>query len=92
MAGHPLGGDASYHRGHAIAHRLGGGTDINLVTQNAAINIGAFRRLEREAIANPGALYFTYWLYAPGDSQKPTASQQGLLTPGGALQLSDHLN
>ena len=92
MAGHPLRGDASYHRGHAIAHRLGGGTDINLVTQNAAVNVGAFRLLENEAIANPGALYFTYWLYAVGNSQKPRASQQGLLTPDGALQLRDHLN
>lgn len=92
MAGHPLGGGAAYHRGHAIPHTLGGGTDINLVAQKGSVNIGPFRRLEREAVACPGSLYFTYWTYAPGASQKPVRSQQGLLKPGGILELRDHPN
>ena len=92
MAGHPLGGPAGYHRGHAIPHRLGGGTDINLVPQAGSVNIGAFRELEREAVAIPTALYFTYWMYGRGDDQKPTASQQGLLKPGGPLALRNHGN
>jgi hypothetical protein len=92
MARHPLGGDAAYHRGHAIPHRLGGGTDINLVTQKGSVNVGPFRKLENEAIAFPGSLYFTYWMYPTGDSQKPRWSQQGLLKPGGSLQLADHPN
>jgi len=77
-----------YHRGHAIPHTLGGATDINLVPQLGAVNVGAFRALERAAVATPGALYFTYWSYRgsrlrtarghdePG--QVPTAVEQGL--------------
>ena len=92
MAGHPLGGGAAYHRGHAIPHTLGGGTDINLVAQRGSVNIGPFRQLEREAVASPGSLYFTYWTYGPSPGQKPIRSQQGLLKPGGRLQLRDHPN
>ncbi|MBA3316135.1 MAG: hypothetical protein M3552_13860 [Planctomycetota bacterium] len=33
MKRHPKGAGARYHRGHAIPHTLGGGTDINLVAQ-----------------------------------------------------------
>jgi hypothetical protein len=43
-------------RGHLAAHTVGGGTDINLVPQDAALNVsGAWRRLERWAQARPGA-------------------------------------
>src|SRR3954471_6990207 len=38
MAGHPLSAGAHFHRGHAIAHTLGGATDINLVPQRGSIN------------------------------------------------------
>jgi DNA/RNA non-specific endonuclease len=42
-------------RGHLAAHTVGGGTDINLVPQDAAPNVsGAWRRLERWAQARPG--------------------------------------
>jgi hypothetical protein len=69
-----------YHAGHAIPHRLGGGTDINLTAQVGALNVGAFRELENRAIKAPGSVYFTYWMYAL-DSSTQTASriQQGLL-------------
>lgn len=83
MQGHPLGASNLYHRGHAIPHRMGGGTDINLTAQLGSINIGPFRDLEKRAVATPGSLYFTYWLYG-ADSRRQTASrvQQGLLTCG----------
>jgi hypothetical protein len=92
MAGHPLGGPTGYHRGHAIPHTLGGGTDINLVTQKGSVNIGPFRELERKAVATPGALYFTYWTYPAGAKQMPNGVQQGFLKPGGALELRSHAN
>ncbi len=92
MAGHPLGGPTGYHRGHAIPHTLGGGTDINLVTQKGSVNIGPFRELERKAVATPGALYFTYWIYAAGPSQRPNGVQQGFMKPGGPLELRQHAN
>lgn len=93
MRGHPLGGDASYHRGHAIPNQMSGGTDINLVAQKGAINVGPFRELEKRAVANPGSLYFTYWIYSRGDSQKPIRVQQGLIVAGSQiLQLADFAN
>ena len=88
MAGHPLGAGSDYHRGHAIPHSMGGPMDINLVPQLARVNVGPFRKLERKAVALPGSLYFTCWLYAPEAcaghhlSQKAVAVEQGLLTAG----------
>lgn len=81
MKGFPLSAGATYHRGHAIPHRLGGALDINLVPQLGQINVGPFRKLEREAVATPGALYFTFWRYR-GPSQTPAGVDQGLLIPG----------
>ena len=97
MKGHPLHDSAHYDRGHAIPHRLGGPTDINLVPQLARINRGAFRPLEIAAVATPGALYFTYWIYARGtDSSKgnqtPVGVDQGLLVPGEKPRVSRHVN
>jgi len=96
MAGHPM-GVPSYHRGHVIPHQLGGGTDVNLVTQRGSLNVGAFRILERMAVSSPGALYFTYWLYkAPDESGKadqvPLKVDQGLLKPGMAPEIRRHDN
>lgn len=88
MAGHPLASGSDYHRGHAIPHSMGGPMDINLVPQLARINVGPFRTLERKAVALPGSLYFTYWVYAreepdgPCLSQRPVAVEQGLLIAG----------
>ena len=65
MRGAPLGGDKSYHRGHAIPNQMAGGTDINLVAQKGAINVGPFRQLEKQAVADPGSFYFTNWTYPP---------------------------
>lgn len=92
MAGHPLSAGALYHRGHAIPHTLGGPTDINLVPQRGSVNVGPFRALERCAVATPGALYFTYWIYARGDGQTPVRVDQGLLVPGQPPALRTHPN
>ncbi len=92
MAGHPQSAGTLYHRGHAIPHTLGGPTDINLVPQLGSINVGPFRELERNAVATPGALYFTSWKYAPGEGQKPIGVDQGLLIPGSMSKISAHQN
>jgi hypothetical protein len=91
MAGHPLSTGPLYHRGHAIPHTLGGPTDINLVPQLGAVNVGPFRALEKQAVATPGALYFTYWHYR-GASQVPVAVDQGLLVPGETPVIRTHPN
>jgi hypothetical protein len=92
MRGHPLSAGSHYHRGHAVPHTLGGGTDINLVTQLGSLNIGAFRALEREAVATPGSLYFTYWVYDQPYQQQPISVEQGLLCPGRAPDVRTHSN
>lgn len=98
MQGHPLSAGPLYHRGHAIPHTLGGGTDINLVPQLGWINTGPFRRLEIKAVATAGALYFTYWRYhaicagAHRPVQLPTGVDQGLITPGHEPEIIRHGN
>jgi len=92
MAGHPLGAGPSYHRGHAIPHTLGGPTDINLVPQLGAVNVGPFRALEREAVATPGSFYFTYWQYDTPGTQLPSGVDQGLLVPGRPARVRSHGN
>ena len=92
MAGHPLSNGALYHRGHAIPHTLGGPTDINLVPQLGAVNVGAFRALEKRAVATPGALYFTYWSYGRSKGQTPSGVEQGLLVPGARPDIRTHGN
>ena len=97
MAGHPLSAGPHYHCGHAIPHRLGGPTDINLVPQLGRINIGSFRPLETQAIASPGSFYFTYWEYpaaAPGEmpAATPNGVDQGLLIAARTPQITHHGN
>ncbi|MCA9751854.1 MAG: hypothetical protein KC591_06660 [Gemmatimonadetes bacterium] len=92
MKGHPKGGGADTHRGHAIAHTLGGGTDINLVPQLGSVNVGAFRVLEKEAVATPGALYFTHFIYRGARDQRASWVEQGLLVPGRAPKVTLHGN
>jgi hypothetical protein len=99
MAGHPNSAGPHYHRGHAIPHTLGGPTDINLVPQLGSINIGPFRSLEKKAVATPGSLYFTYWVYAGAAptkdghaGQTPTGVDQGLLIPGQQPLIEHHGN
>lgn len=91
MRRHPQGFGPLYHRGHAIPHSAGGPTDINLVPQRGAINVGPFRALEKEAVANVGALYFTHWLYTD-QSQKPVSVEQGLMRAGQPPVISVHAN
>lgn len=92
MAGHPRTGGDRYHRGHAIAHTLGGTTDINLVAQLGSINVGAFRELERAAVNTPGALYFTHWIFDSPDAEIAARVEQGLLIPGKGARIMEHPN
>jgi hypothetical protein len=92
MARHPHSAGSDYHRGHAIPHTLGGPTDINLVPQRGDVNIGPFRDLERQAVATPGALYFTYWIYTDRSGQTPATVDQGIIIPGKPVQIRNHPN
>lgn len=92
MRGHPLTKEPGYHRGHVIPHQLGGLCDINLVDQRGSLNIREFRRLEMLAVANPGALYFTYWQYNASRGDIPAFVDQGLLIPGRPPDIVTHAN
>lgn len=92
MQGHPLSNGPLYHRGHAIPHTLGGGTDINLVPQLGSVNIGDFRILEKRAVATPGALYFTHWIYPSGATQTPASVEQGFIYPRHQVDIRRHAN
>ena len=89
MAGHPLSDGADYHRGHLMAHSLGGGTDINLVPQLGKLNIGAFRELEREvkklSLEGVQCFYFVRTTYPVGNSQLPAFIEQCIIQPSGVI-------
>ena len=98
MKGAPLGAKegTGYHRGHLIAHSIGGGTDINLVPQLGKVNIGEFRKLEREArdLAKTGVrcLYFVRTIYSDDTSWKPSSIEQALVRTNGVFSYRMHGN
>jgi len=95
MAGHPNSGGPSFHRGHLIAHSIGGGTDINLVPQLGKLNIGQFRILEKYvrslAEQNRASLYFVRPIYTD-KSQTPAMFEQCVLVPPKSLTYALHKN
>ncbi|MDO9212561.1 MAG: DNA/RNA non-specific endonuclease [Methylococcales bacterium] len=81
-----------YEKGHAIAHSLGGGADINFVAQLAALNKGAFKVLENKAMTNPDSFYFVYWEYPNVETQVPSNVVQGLIYPSGHGSIKQFAN
>jgi hypothetical protein len=78
-------------RGHLVAHAVGGGTDINLVPQNAALNAsGAWRRLERLTQSHPGSFVAVEVGY-DDDSQTPSRFTY-IVAAVGALTIEHFLN
>ena len=78
----PLSAEGELVRGHLVAHTLGGGTDINLIPQSAALNISkAWRRLERLAQAQPDAFVAIEVIYED-DRQTPSRFTYVVATAG----------
>jgi hypothetical protein len=75
-------------RGHLVAHALGGGLDLNLVPQSAALNGGRsaegrrWRALEREAAASAGTPLFVRPLYEDA-TWSPSELEYGLVRGDG---------
>jgi hypothetical protein len=75
-------------RGHLVAHAAGGGLDLNLVPQAAALNRGRsqagrrWRALEREASARPGTPLFVRPIYHDA-SWAPVELEYGLVREDG---------
>jgi DNA/RNA non-specific endonuclease len=60
------------HKGHIIAHSMGGGLDINLFAQYGHMNLSRdWRAIEREAARNPGTPVAIRMHY-DGDSDRPS--------------------
>lgn len=95
MAGHPLSAGSKFHRGHLMAHSIGGGTDINLVPQLGKLNIGEFRVLERRvrdlAKQNLRCLYFVRAIYT-NKPQTPAMFEQCIIFPSGMIDYALHRN
>ena len=95
MAGHPNSAGQDYHRGHLIAHSIGGGTDINLIPQLGKLNIGHFRILEKRVreLARQGSncLYFVRPIYSNA-SQMPAQFEQGVILRPKSLLYAVHQN
>jgi len=95
MAGHPLSAGSQYHRGHLMAHSIGGGTDINLVPQLGKLNIGQFRKIEKRvrqlAKENVRCLYFVRTTYND-DSQIPAMFEQCVIQAPGTITYELHNN
>jgi hypothetical protein len=76
IRGHPLPADSRQRaliRGHLVAHSVGGGADINLIPQSAALNIsGRWRSLERWSQTHPGSFLAVEVIYNDG-TQTPSA-------------------
>jgi hypothetical protein len=95
MAGHPLSAGSEFHRGHLMAHSIGGGMDINLVPQLGKLNIGEFRVLERMvrdlAKQSLRCLYFVRPIYS-NQKQTPKRFEQCVILPSGRIQYALHSN
>ena len=102
MAGAPIGAGAGYHRGHLMAHSIGGNADINLIPQLGSLNIGEFRVIERLvrklALENIDCVYFVRTIY-PADganhsqlTQIPEKIEQGVVLKSGNVQYAIHNN
>lgn len=79
---------AKRDRGHFVAHAAGGGTDLNLFPQAAALNRGRseegkrWRDMERYAERHPGTPLFVCPIY-DADSWTPTALDFAILPDTG---------
>lgn len=79
------GSDARGDRGHFLAHSAGGGSDINLFHQLAALNRGwspegkRYRAMETYCARHPGTFFFSRPIY-DDDTARPARLEFGVLT------------
>jgi len=79
-------GKGSFDKGHALAHAMGGGLDVNLFPQRPELNRGrseagrVYRRMERYAADHPGTFAFSRLIYSD-NSWVPSSLEYGVLMP-----------
>jgi hypothetical protein len=85
-----ISGKGKFDKGHALAHAMGGGLDVNLFPQNPELNRGrseagkVYRKMEKFAADHPGTFVFSRLIYS-NDSWVPTSLEYGVLKPDGEL-------
>ena len=86
-----------YDKGHALAHSIGGGLDVNLFPQLAEINRGRsekgklFRAMEQFSSSNPGT--FTYIrLFYNDETWFPNSFEYGVMKENGEIWNEVFLN
>lgn len=83
-------GKGKFDKGHALAHTMGGGLDINLFPQRPELNQGhsetgkIYRRMEKYAAGHPGTFVFLRLIYTD-NSWVPSSLEYGILMPDGKL-------
>ena len=83
-------GKGKFDKGHALAHAMGGGLDVNLFPQNPELNRGkseagkVYRKMEKFAANHPGTFVFSRLIYTD-DSWVPSSLEYGILMPHGEL-------
>lgn len=81
-------GKGKFDKGHALAHAMGGGLDVNLFPQNSELNRGksdagkVYRKMEQFAADHPGTFVFSRLLYGD-DSWVPSSLEYGVLRDEG---------
>jgi hypothetical protein len=89
--GHPRAPEGD-HKGHVIAHGMGGGMDINIVNQAAGVNLGRkWRGIERLAADNPGTSVAVHLIYED-DSDRPAAFEYGVDDPEQGFRIESFEN
>jgi hypothetical protein len=77
-------------KGHFIAHAIGGGTDLNIFSQDRETNRGisvqgkVYRQMEKYCFARPGTFCFARPVYADATSV-PRWLEFGLIKEDGRL-------
>lgn len=76
------------HKGHVIAHSMGGGMDMNIVNQAASVNLGKrWRGIETLAAENPGTAVAVHLMYDDDSSDRPTGFEYGYDDPSSGFQV-----
>jgi hypothetical protein len=80
------------HRGHLIAHSMGGGMDINLFDQNAHLNLShSWKSIERYAAEHPGTPIAIHLKYRD-DSDRPSEIHYARVDPERGLVVDRFAN
>lgn len=84
-------------RGHFVAHTAGGGLDINLFHQAAALNRGwsaagkRYRAMERYCASHAGTFFFNRPIYSD-KTARPSAIEFGILKSDGTMWVEQFAN